>query len=119
MTADNTSANEKTEDQGFMNELEEFLGEEVSEQLSRMTNKALRDTDKKDAERLKEFKETYQRPKNVDSLQIPAVDEVIWRQLQSNTKNVDFMLQKVTGNYSLALTPLLKSTICIKQELSL
>ncbi|XP_060579176.1 uncharacterized protein LOC132736112 [Ruditapes philippinarum] len=96
--------------------LQQITGEEVSDHLASITNKALRVSDKKDAEKIKEFREKYKRPKNVENLQVPTVEEVVWRQLQPNTKQADFLLQKVTGNYGLALTPILRALDLLKTK---
>lgn len=106
----------------FLEDLDQFFseqketGEELSEKLATITNRALRGSDKRDVEKIKEFREKYKRPVNVDNLQVPAVEELVWRQIQSNTKNVDFLLQKVTGNYALALTPLLRALDLIRSK---
>ncbi|XP_060553557.1 uncharacterized protein LOC132714668 isoform X2 [Ruditapes philippinarum] len=116
------SATEEKDTGSFLEDLDQFFseqketGEELNDKLAAITNEALRGSDKRDVEKIKEFREKYKRPVNVENLQVPTVEEVVWRQLQLNTKTVDFLLQKVTGNYALALTPLLRALDLLKSK---
>ena len=49
-------------------------------------------------------------------MQVPKVDDLLWRQLKSETKTIDFIQQKATANYNLIMTPLLKALDLFKQK---
>ena len=87
-------------------ELEEFfqpedgIGEAVNEKIAGISEKALRGPKtKKEDEKLQKLKEKHLRPKNIQNLQIPKVDDGLWRQLKREVKTIDYMQQKAIANY--------------------
>ena len=116
---------EKQEEQtgdGF-EELEEYfepqdgVGEDVAEQIGKITDRALRGTkEKKDEEKLINLKQTHLPPKNVPNLQVPKVDNILWRQLKQEIRAVDFQLQKANANYNQALIPVVKAMEFMKNN---
>lgn len=60
-------------------------------------------------DKLKELQSKHKRPANVENLQVPKVDEQLWRQLRRETKSQDYILQKTQGTLSLALIPVAKA----------
>lgn len=54
---------------------------------------------KKEDEKLQALKEKHLRPKNTQNLQIPKVDEGLWRKLKREVKTVDYLQQKAIANY--------------------
>lgn len=97
-------------------ELENFfssdavVGEEIDSQLARITDQALRGPkNPKDKEKMQNLKDKYKRPGNIKNLQVPKVEEMIWNQLRSTTKNVDFINQQAAASYNLALIPIIKT----------
>ena len=59
-------------------------------------------------EKFKELKEKHKRPKNVDNLRIPAVDNTLRRVLERQTRAVDLQLQRETRNLDTCMVPVLK-----------
>ena len=105
---------EKTGDR--LDELEEYfepqdgVGEDVAEKIGKITDRALRGTkEKKDEEKLTNLKQKHLPPKNVPNLQVPKVDNILWRQLKHEIRVVDFQLQKANANYDQALIPVVKA----------
>ena len=62
-----------------------------------------------DPEKFKKLKARYQRPANVDSLQIPRIDSILWRQLKPSTKSADHAKQKTIGHLNLVAGPLVQA----------
>jgi hypothetical protein len=56
----------------------------ISDKLTTLRNKALHV--KKKEEKLKELFDAHKRPNNVDFLQIPLVNDQLWRQLPNQVK---------------------------------
>jgi hypothetical protein len=97
----------------------EETGEEVSEQMATITNKALRGRrDKKDSDKLQELQDKYKRPKNVQNLQVPKINDVIWRQLRRENRIHDFSLQQSHKNYALSLIPILRALEALTRAVS-
>lgn len=93
---------------------ENETGAAISDQLAVLSNKALRVPSKE--EKVTEIKSKHKRPSNVDCLQVPMVNDQLWRQLPPQVKALDFLLQKTQKNYSLALVPVLKAMDELKKE---
>ena len=72
-----------------------------------MANAALRG--KVQSEKMKKLAEKYKRPANVENLQVPKVEETLWRQLCKEAKVSDYILQKSQSSYALALIPIIKA----------
>ena len=73
--------------------------------MAKITQKALRGKkSKKDEERLKKVREKHKRPKNVENLQAPNVEDFAWRQLKREVKQVDYALKKGVLDCSQAIT---------------
>lgn len=108
--------------EGF-DELEEFfepqdgVGDDVGEQIGKITDRALRgNKEKKDEEKLNNLKQKHLRPKNVPNLQVPKVDDILWRQLKREVRAVDFQLQRSNANYNQALIPVVKAMEYMKSS---
>jgi hypothetical protein len=92
------------------------VSEVVSEQMATITNKALRGRrDKKDSDKLQELQNKYKRPKNVQNLQVPKINDLIWRQLRRDTRVHDFSLQQSHKNYALLLIAILRALEALKK----
>ncbi|MCG7883186.1 MAG: hypothetical protein JAY96_16525 [Candidatus Thiodiazotropha endolucinida] len=83
------------------------VGPKLEEGLAKMANEALRG--KPQPDKLKKLTEKYKRPGNVENLQVPKVEEILWRQLRKEAKGADFLLQKTQSSFSLALIPIIKA----------
>lgn len=98
-------------------EPQDGVGEEVGEQIGKITERALRGTkEKKDGEKLIDLKKKHLRPKNITNLQVPRVDDILWRQLKRDVRAVDFQMQKANANYSQALIPVIKAMGHLKDK---
>lgn len=98
-------------------QVQDGTGEEVGDQIAKITERALRGTkNKKDEEKLQELQQKHLRPKNIQNLQVPKVDDILWRQLKRETKNVDYLQQKAVANYSQALIPIIKALELLKSS---
>lgn len=113
---------EKTPEEGF-DELDSYfepqdgVGEEVGEQIGKITERALRgNKEKKDGEKLTDLKKKYLRPKNIPNLQVPRVDDILWRQLKREVRSVDFQMQKANASYCQALIPIIKAMGHLKDK---
>lgn len=83
------------------------VGPKLEDGLAKMANDALRG--KAQPEKLKKLTEKYKRPANVENLQVPKVEETLWRQLRKEAKGADYLLQKTQSSFSLALIPIIKT----------
>ena len=92
----------------------EEAGVPISDKLAAVTNKALRSRPKE--EKIKQIVDTYKRPNNVDFLQVPTVNEQLWRQLQPSIKSHDYILQKSHKTLATALVPVLKAMDILKTQ---
>lgn len=98
-------------------QVQDGTGEEVGDQIAKITERALRGTkNKKDEEKLQELQQKHLRPKNIQNLQVPKVDDILWRQLKREAKNVDYLQQKAVSNYSQALIPIIKALELLKSS---
>lgn len=110
--ADGPTENQK--DQEFLDDINEFfvpedqLNPPVQTVIAELALKSLRPTNL-DPEKFKKLKTKYQRPANVESLQIPRIDAILWRQLKPATKNADHSKQKTIGHLNLVAGPLLQA----------
>lgn len=86
---------------------DEEIGPKIDDDLAKMANEALRG--KARPEKLKKLAEKYKRPANVENLQVPKVEELLWRQLRKESKGPDYLLQKTQSSFSLALIPIIKA----------
>ena len=50
----------------------------------------------------------HPRPKNIENLQVPKVDDLLWRQLRRDVKQVDYVQQQAVAAYGQAMVPLIK-----------
>ena len=99
-----------------LSDLEDFFqpddgtGECLTDKMARITEQALRGKKStKDEEKLKDLREKYKRPKNIENLQVPTVDEFAWRQMKREVKRVDYALKKGVFDCAQAITPLAKA----------
>ena len=104
---------DESEEEDLVSDLSQFftddeeMGPKIEEELAMMANSALRA--KPQPDKLKKLAEKYKRPENLENLQVPKVDEILWRQLRKDTKAVDYLLQKVQSSTALALIPIIKA----------
>lgn len=91
---------EWSELQVFFQNVDE-IGDAIHEDLANVANKALRS--KSEPEKTKQMQEKHKRPKNVENLQIPKVDEQLWMQLKRVSKSYDFAIQKCQQGMWMAL----------------
>ena len=97
----------------MMNELDSFFlespetGDAMDDNIAKFTNKAIRV--KADENQLKEIRQKHKRPENIEYLQVPKVDDFLWRQLRGGTRANDFLLQKTHSLLASAAVPLLKA----------
>ncbi|WAQ97754.1 POL-like protein [Mya arenaria] len=88
-------------------EQEETLGEAMTEKVANTINKALRG--KTDNEKMKKLGEKYKRPSNINNLQTPRLEPVLWDQLKNGTKSIDANRQKLIAALNLTLLPIVKA----------
>ena len=93
------------------------LGDELSEQIANITNRALRGTkEKEEDDKLKALIKKHPRPKNIPNLQVPQVDFVLWNDLTRDVKAVDFQMQKTNATLNQALIPIVKGMAHLKKK---
>ena len=117
------------QEQDFLGELEGYFvpddgtGDEVGEQIARITNNALRnatckkedntkekkDKFKTDQDKLETLQKLHKRPKNIANLETPLIEEFLWQQLRRDVKTVDYHQKTAVSNYNQALVPLIKA----------
>jgi hypothetical protein len=109
---------EEEEEEGEINtnellaELEDCFGsdekcsENKMDKLAKVANDGLRT--KLNGEKIKEVAEKYLRPKNVENLKTPTVNNEIWRHLDRRVKNQDLKLLKTQALICRAITPQLQ-----------
>lgn len=107
-------AEESREDNPYA-ELEDFFqvedgtGEAVGDHIAGISNRALRGTkNKKEEEKFQKIMQKHLRPKNIENLQVPKVDDLLWRQLKRDVKQVDYVQQQAVAAYGQAMVPLIK-----------
>lgn len=104
---------EDIEQDDLLTELDNFFeeqsqtGEKVSEKMATVINRSLRTP--VEEKKYKELKESYKRPENIDNLQVPTIDNFIWRQLPREVRSIDVQLQKSVGQMSSCLVPLIQA----------
>jgi hypothetical protein len=59
-------------------------------------------------EKIKQLLEKNKRSNNMENLQVPKVDEVIWNPLIKETKSYDFAMQKKQAYLCQTLVPVMK-----------
>ena len=82
-------------------------GAETSAKIAAISNKALQN--KPDENKIKSVYERTRRPKNIEYLKVPQVDEFLWHQLKSSTRQHDFVLQKAHSTMASAAVPLIRA----------
>ena len=87
-------------------EVQTEIGTKVSDKLAALIDRALHEDPKE--EKLKNTVSKYKRPENVHNLQIPKVDQILWRVLDRATRSVDVQLQKSMNNMAKCLGPTTK-----------
>ena len=83
-----------------------LTGEDISDKLSSVVNRILREGP--DEKKFKELKDKYKRSANLHNLQIPLIDNTLLRALDRQTRAVDLQLQKDMGNLARCTVPVLK-----------
>ena len=124
-----------TEQDNDYDDLEQYfepvwgVGEEVGSRIAKITNKALMGKNeadeekgeeekqtKNDKDKLDKLKQKHLRPKNIEYLQVPDVDDILWRQLKRDVRQVDFQMKKANHNHSQALVPVIKAMEYMKTK---
>ena len=101
-----------SEKEDLFSELDNFFeeqgqtGDKVSDKLASVVNRSLRNP--VDDNKLKELKNNYKRPENVENLQVHTTDHFIWRQLPRDVRSTDVQLQKAIGQMAQCMVPLYK-----------
>ena len=108
---------EETREDNTYAELEDFFqvddstGEAVGEHIAGIRNRALKGTKtKKEEEKFQKILQKHLRPQNIENLQVPKVDDLLWRQLRRDIKQVDYVQQQAVAAYGQAMVPLIKIT---------
>lgn len=73
--------------------------------MATVVNRILWEDPNKD--KFKELKEKYKRPANVDNMQVPTIDNTLWRVLDRQTRAVDLQLQRDMGSLTTCMIPVL------------
>lgn len=81
-------------------------GEKISDKLATVVNRILREDPSE--EKFKELKEKYKRPANVENMQVPTIDNTLWRVLDRQTRAVDLQLQRDMGSLTTCMVPVLQ-----------
>ena len=87
-------------------ESSEKCGAEIMDKLDKVTNEGLRT--KFDGSKIKDATKKYLRPKNVENLKTPRVNNEIWRHLNRNTRNQDLKLSRTQTLVCKAIIPQLQ-----------
>ncbi|KAH3693413.1 hypothetical protein DPMN_080845 [Dreissena polymorpha] len=101
------------EDCDLITELTQFCtettetGEAVSPNIAEITNKAIKN--KQSEEKIKKILNRHKRPVNIEFLQVPKVDEFLWRQLKQSPRHSDFILQKSHSTLAQVAVPIIKA----------
>ena len=131
-----TGNEEEVELDNTLDDLESFFqrdkgtGDEVGDQIARITGNALRYSFdpkeesskekqkqlKKDQEKLDKLIEKHRRPKNIPNLATPMIEEFLWRQLKRNVKDTDYLHTIAVSHYNQALVPLVKALELMPQN---
>ena len=106
-----------------LDDLEKFFGSqdetgpEVTERTAKVTDKALRgEKTKEDEEKLQALRKKHKRPENIKNMQIPRIEDFMWRQLKRETRTYDFVQQKALEGYNSILSPLVKALDLFKSK---
>lgn len=113
LTENGAEEEENELDENLMDDLDQYFekesetGEKISDKLAELVDRALKGPQKED--KFKELKDKYKRPENVEYLQVPTVDNTIWRALQRDTRAIDLQLQKNMNNIGTCMVPVIKT----------
>jgi hypothetical protein len=109
---DGHSSESETSDLDLVDDFNQFfdeptvLGEEVNGKLAEVLNKSLRS--QPNEEKFKKLVERHRRPTNMENLQTPKVDLNVWKNLPSETKSHDVLMQKSISDLSTCLVPIVR-----------
>ncbi|XP_060589138.1 uncharacterized protein LOC132744443 [Ruditapes philippinarum] len=116
----NNNSDISDDEEDFIQHLGEFFqeksatGEKTSDTLAQAVNDGLRAA--VNPEKLKDLQTKYLRPNNIENLQVPAVDNILWRQLRRETRAMDVQLQRETTHLSSALVPIIRALDAFKKN---
>lgn len=92
-------------------------GPAVKARIAKVTNGALRGAKtKEDDEKLQALRKEHKRPENIENMQVPKIEDFLWRQLKRETRTYDFVQQKALESYNLILSPLVKALDLFKAK---
>ena len=72
-------------------------GPAIDVDIAKSINSGLRSLGQ--TEEVKKLKEKYKKPSNVENLQVPKVDSVVWRNISDKGKAVDAVIQKIVAKF--------------------
>ena len=106
--SDGELASEDDSDDDILKELKlvfkgtEKSGPAIDKGLADVVNEGLRSVGQ--SEEVKKLREKFIRPSNVNILQVPKVEPIIWRNLSDNGKATDAAVQKAVSKFMPGLT---------------
>ena len=113
---------DEEQDTDLLDDIEQYFetkaetGDNLSEKMARVLNRVLREDP--DDEKLKELKERYRRPGNVDMLQVPTIDSSLWNVLDRQSRAVDLILQRYMSNIATCMVPVLQIVDVLQSQTS-
>lgn len=93
---------------------EQEVGDDIPAEIAQLANSVLRSKPRE--EKVKIMKNKHKRPKNVENLQVPKINEQLWHQLKRDTKLYDYAMQKSQQTLCHALVPTLRLMQNVKQN---
>ena len=118
--SDGKLASEDESDDDILKELKlvfkgtEKSGPAIDKGLADVVNEGLRSVGQ--SEEVKKLREKFIRPSNVDNLQVPKVEPIIWRNLSDKGKAMDAAVQKAVSKFMPGLTDIVQQLELINKH---
>ena len=118
--SDGELASEDESDDDILKELKlvfkgtEKSGPAIDKGLADVVNEGLRSVGQ--SEEVKKLREKFIRPSNVDNLQVPKVEPIIWRNLSDKGKATDAAVQKAVSKFMSGLTAIVQQLELINKH---
>ena len=118
--SDGELASEDESDDDILKELKlvfkgtEKSGPAIDKGLADVVNEGLRSVGQ--SEEVKKLREKFIRPSNVDNLQVPKVEPIIWRNLSDKGKATDAAVQKAVSKFMPGLTAIVQQLELINKH---
>ena len=118
--SDGELASEDESDDDILKELKlvfkgtEKSGPAIDKGLADVVNEGLRSVGQ--SEEVKKLREKFIRPSNVDNLQVPKVEPIIWRNLSDKGKATDAAVQKAMSKFMPGLTAIVQQLELINKH---